>query len=70
MHERIQVIIQINWVEDSKKHTKPKKQVNIDIEEKADADMGQPLDSGHTEIDGTGDSEVSEWTSLCRTRYS
>ena len=45
---------------DSKKHTKPKKQVNIDIEEKADADMGQPLDSGHTEIDGTGDSEVSE----------
>lgn len=42
---------------DSKKHTKPKKQVNIDIEEKADADMGQPLDSEHTEIDGKRDSE-------------
>ena len=36
---------------------KPKKQVNIDIEEKADADMGQPLDSGHTEVDGKRDSE-------------
>ena len=45
---------------DAKDTKKSKKQVNIDIEEKADADMGQPLASGHTEIDGTGDSEVSE----------
>ena len=42
---------------DSKKHTKPKKQVNIDIQEEEHADMGQPLDSEHTEIDGKRDSE-------------
>ena len=38
---------------------KSKKQVNTDIKEKH-ADMEQPLDSGHTEVDGDGDSESSE----------
>ena len=38
---------------------KGKKPINTDIEEKH-ADMEQSLDSGHTEVDGDGDSESSE----------
>ncbi len=44
------------------KQSKPKKvekTINIDIEEKH-ADMEEPLDQGHTEVDGNGDSEESE----------
>ena len=44
---------------DSKK-SKSKKQVNIDIKDEDYADLGQSHDSGHSEIDGDGDSEGSE----------
>ncbi len=43
-----------------KPHKKSKKQVNTDIQEKEHADLEQSHDSGHTEIDGDGDSEGSE----------
>ena len=43
------------------KPKKPKPQVNIDIVTDEDyADLEQPLDSGDTEVDGDGDSEISE----------
>lgn len=38
---------------------KSKNQINTDVEEKH-ADLEESLDSGHTEIDGDGDSEGSE----------
>lgn len=38
-----------------------KPQINIDIVTDKDyADLEQPLDSGDTEVDGDGDSEISE----------
>jgi len=43
------------------KKPKAKKQINIDIVTDNDyADLEQPHDSGHSEIDGDGDSEGSE----------
>ena len=42
---------------DSKPHKKHKKQINTDIEEKDNADMGQPSDGSDTELDGDGDSK-------------
>lgn len=42
------------------KKSKPKKQVNIDIKDEDYADLEESHDSGHTEIDGDGDSEGSE----------
>jgi hypothetical protein len=51
------------WVKvDAYLTTKPKKvekHINIDIEDNH-ADMDEPFDQGHTEIDGDGDSESSE----------
>ena len=51
------------WVKvDSYLKTKPKKvekHINIDIEDNH-ADMEEPFDQRHTEIDGDGDSESSE----------
>ncbi len=43
-----------------KKHKKAEKQINTDIQDKDYADLEESLDSGHTEIDGDGDSEGSE----------
>jgi len=43
---------------------KSKKQINTDIEEKHE-DMEQSHDSGHTEVDGDGDSESTEWNKMC-----
>jgi hypothetical protein len=40
--------------------SKPKKQINTDIQEHNDADMESSHDSGHTEEHGDGDSESTE----------
>ena len=45
---------------DSKPNKKHKKQINIDIKEKDNADMGHQDDSGDHEVDGNGDSEDSK----------
>jgi hypothetical protein len=47
-------------LKDADKPKKSKKQINIDVKVEEHADLEKPLDSGHTEIDGDGDSEVSE----------